>query len=381
MLMLYGTLPWAHFVADGRPGGGTTMVLGLIDELRQLGAAPPTLISQPDSYLEQQAAWRGLPFVGVDLFRWGWGPNLPAQLAAALAGRRFALTHVHGLRAAHQAVAAPLRPLMGRIVYTVHGLHQLHMPWALRLLANVAERRAMQRVDAAVFVSHADEGLARRHRLLGAPQQVIYNGIELGGLQPIPLAERDIDAAFIGRLVPQKNPERAALALVALAARGWRCVLAGGGPLHAKVQAVLAKAAPGTQVRCLGELGHDKAVALLGRTRVLLMPSRWEGLPILPMEAAALGVPVVATAVAGTDEVVLDQRTGYLLRNGHQGTALAEAGRLADAAHHLLGDSETWHAMSEAGPRRALRLFDRRACAATYAAVYERVLKGTHAVR
>lgn len=212
MLSLDDTLSWAHFVADGRPGGGTTMVLGLIDELRQLGVAPPTLISQPDSYLEQQATRRGLPFVGIDLFRWGWSPVLPAQMAVALAGRRFALTHVHGLRAAHQAVAAPLRSLLGRIVYTVHGLHQLHMPWPLRQLANVAERRAMQRVDAAVFVSQADEGLARQHRLLAAPQQVIYNGIALG-LQPIPPAERDIDAAFIGRLVRQKNPERAALAL------------------------------------------------------------------------------------------------------------------------------------------------------------------------
>ena len=379
--MLDDTLSWAHFVADGKPGGGTTMILGLIDELRQRGAAPPTLISQPGSYLEQQAATRGLPFVGVELFRWGWSPSLPSQVASALEGRKFALTHVHGLRAAHQAVSAPLRSLLGCVVYTVHGLHQLHMPWPLRLLANVAERRAMQRVNAALFVSHADEGLARQHRLLAAPQQVIYNGISLGELQPMPPAERDIDVAFIGRLVPQKNPERAALALVALAARGWRCVLAGGGPLQAQVHAILATVNPRSPIRCMGELDHAKTLALLARTRVLLMPSRWEGLPILPMEAGALGVPVVATAVQGMDEVVLDQHTGYLIPDDRDGTELANARTLADAAQHLLSDFETWNAMSEAGPRRARRLFDRRACAAAYAAVYERVLESTRTVR
>lgn len=115
--------------------------------------------------------------------------------------------------------------------------------------------------------------------------------------------------------------------------------MAGGGPLQAQVQAALATAAPGTVVRCLGELDHAQ-VALLGRTRVLLMPSRWKGLPILPMEAGALGVPVVATAVQGMDEVVLDQHTGYLVPNDQEGTELANARTLADTAQHLLSDFE-----------------------------------------
>lgn len=369
------SLPWAHFVADGRPGGGTTLVLGLIDELMRLGAAAPTLISQPDSYLAGQAQVRGLPFVGIDLFRGGLNPFMVGRVLSALGEQRFALTHVHGLRAAHTAVAAPVRARLGRLIYTVHGLHQLHLPAPVRALANMADRRAMRRVDATVFVSHADQALALQHRLAAAPQQVIYNGIDLSALRPLPAAQRDIDVAFIGRLVEQKNPERAARALAALAAQGQRCVLAGGGPLQPSVAAVLAAAS--APVQCLGELGHEQALALLARTRVLLMPSRWEGLPILPMEAAALGVPVVATALPGTAEVVEHLRTGCLVQEAEP--ASAAAAPEVEAARHLLADTAAWQAMSEAGPPRAQRLFDRRACAAAYNALYRSVLRSSGA--
>src|SRR5438477_11861650 len=79
----------AHIVADGRPGGGSTMLLGLIDDLRQEPALRITVVSQPGSYVERETLRRGLPFIAFDFFRFGPNPVLPWLLARKLAPRCF----------------------------------------------------------------------------------------------------------------------------------------------------------------------------------------------------------------------------------------------------------------------------------------------------
>lgn len=356
----------AQIVADGRPGGGTTMVLGLVDDLLAGGRYRITLISQPASYLEQQARRRGLSFVGIDFFTAIGDLRLPWRLARQLGPERFDISHLHGLRAAHHAVRWPLRPRLGRLVYTVHGLHQLHQPGWLRWLANRADRQVMARVDARVFVSRADQNAAARWGLLpgGEPGRVIYNGCDLPALEGRRRAEREVDALFIGRHVAQKNPELAARVLATLAAAGHRCVMAGDGPLRARCLQLLHSLPGGDRVECLGELAHDDTLALLARSRVLLMPSRWEGLPILPIEAMALGVPVVASRLPGVDEVVDDGVTGEL-------TAPGDEHSMAQAVLRLLGDPARWQRLCAAGHLLTTSRFDRAAGSAAYGSLYD----------
>ncbi|MBK1614425.1 hypothetical protein CKO44_13195 [Rubrivivax gelatinosus] len=357
----------SQIVADGRPGGGSTVVLGLVDHLAG-AAAELVLVSQPGSYLEQQARRRGVDFIGVDFFGQPGDPRITQRLARALAGRRFDLTHLHGLRAAHYVAGLPAR-VPGRLVYTVHGLHQLHLPGPLRWLANVAERRVMRRVDARVFVSHADLGAARRHALLAAcaEAEVIHNGVDVQALRSHARAERDVDVAFVGRLDRPKGPLAAARVLAALAAEGRRCVLAGDGPLRDATHRALQATPGGRQVRCVGALPHDQALALVASARVLIMPSLWEGLPLLPMEAMALGVPVVATRSPGTAEVIDDGRTGVLVASGDECA-------LTQQVRGLLGDEQRWRTLQANGLQRVGEAFGQVRCLSEYEALYERVL-------
>ena len=361
----------AQIVADGRAGGGTTMVLGLIDDLIARGGSELTVVSQPGSYFADQVLQRQLPFIGFDFFTGLVDISLPWRLARRLGEQRFELTHVHGLRAAHSVVRRPLRSRLGRLVYTVHGLHQLHQAAWLRWLANRAERQVMQRVDERVFVSQADARLAQRWRLLpcGKQGRVVYNGVDIAALGTRRQTVRDIDVLYIGRHVPQKGPEVAAHALALLAAQGRRCVLAGDGPLRAACIALLKSLPGGSAVELQAELPHDEALALLARTRVLVMPSRWEGLPILPIEAAALGVPVVASRLEGIAEVVDDGVTGLLTPPG-------DAAAMAHSAQRLLADPARWRTMQAAGPVRAAQHFNRAASSAAYALLYDELLRG-----
>lgn len=342
------------------------MVLGLIDDLRAAGWSDVTLVSQPASFLEDQARQRGLAFIGFDFFGTAFDPTLSWRLARRLGGSSFALSHLHGLRAAHHVLGWPARHRLGATVYTVHGLHQLHLARPLRWLANVADRRVMRRVDAAVFVSRDDERLAGVWKLLPprASAGVVYNGIDVESLarcaRPDPL--RDIDVVFIGRHVEQKAPEIAATALAALAAQGRRCVMAGGGPLLAHCRELLNRLPGGRRVESLGELPRDAALHVLARARTLVMPSRWEGLPLLPMEAMALGVLVVASRLPGIAEVLGDD-AGLLTEPG-------DASALVPAVQALLGDPGRARRQREAASRRVGELFDRARCSARYGQLY-----------
>jgi glycosyltransferase involved in cell wall biosynthesis len=114
-------------------------------------------------------------------------------------------------------------------------------------------------------------------------------------------------------LKPQKAPldfVRAAAAAHARCDR-LRFVIAGDGEQRADVSALIAELGLDGVVRMLG--WRRDVADLLHAMDVFLLTSRFEGLPRAVLQAMAAGVPVVATAVDGTPEVVRDRRTGLLI--------------------------------------------------------------------
>ncbi len=78
------------------------------------------------------------------------------------------------------------------------------------------------------------------------------------------------------------------------------------------------------KVKFLGWVIPEKVPALLATAHVIMIPSRYEGLPRVAVEAALMAKPVVATRVGGIPEVVLHQKTGLLVE-AENSAALAEA--------------------------------------------------------
>lgn len=361
-----------QIVADGAPGGGTTMVLGLVDDLVTTRGWRPTVVSQPGSFLQRQVERRGLRFLPFDFFGPMADPTTPWRLARLLRGLDRPVAHLHGLRAAHHALGWPARRCLGPAVYTVHGLHQLYLPWprVLRALADVAERRATRCAARTVYVSQSDLRLAREHRLLSARAcvEVVPNGV---ALDELPVRSPDAirhDVVFVGRMVGQKDPETAATVLARLAAAGLRCVFAGGGPLLDACRARLAAEPGGDRVEVTGELDRAASLALLASARVALMTSRWEAQGLVAVEALALGVPVVGPAIPGLSEVV-DAGCGRLLER-------PSVDDYVTALRAFVADPGRAAAAGRTGAERARRLFDRRAGSDRYAALYASLAAG-----
>jgi glycosyltransferase involved in cell wall biosynthesis len=124
----------------------------------------------------------------------------------------------------------------------------------------------------------------------------------------------------VGRLAPQKDH---ATAIRALASVPDACLaVVGDGPSRASLEASAADAGLADRVVFTG--ARDDARSVLGAADVALLPSRWEGLPLVALEAAAAGVPLVATSVRGIRELLTDGRDALLVPPGDAG-ALARA--------------------------------------------------------
>jgi glycosyltransferase involved in cell wall biosynthesis len=116
------------------------------------------------------------------------------------------------------------------------------------------------------------------------------------------------------------------------------------------------------------------SMPLMSICDVITLPSLYEGMPLVPIEAAALGKPVVATAVDGTREVVVDGLTGKLVPP-------ADSSALARTLLELLLQPERRHAFGQEARVRAQKEFSLEHQLAETASIYEQLLGDTNSTQ
>jgi glycosyltransferase involved in cell wall biosynthesis len=180
---------------------------------------------------------------------------------------------------------------------------------------------------------------------------------------------RDHVMTMVGTFKRQKGHEHLVVAAAAIASRCSRVqfLLVGDGELRSDIERRVAAAGLQERFRFLGT--RRDVPEILAASDSFVLPSLWEGLPVALVEAMASGLPVIATDVSGTRQVMVKGRTGWLVPPG-------DAGCLADAMLELLANPMRAHAMAAAGRSRVVehfsarhqaeslaRLFHARACA------------------
>ena len=187
-------------------------------------------------------------------------------------------------------------------------------------------RRILRRARLTLCASNA---LADAARELGAGEvRVIGSGVEV----PPTVGEEATppEVLYAGRL----SAEKGILDLLAAADNGMKLTIAGDGPLRERV--------PGA----LGFVPHDELGPLYDRAAVVAVPSRREGFGVACAEAMAHGRPVVAAAVGGLLDLVVDEETGLLVPPG-------DVGALRKALRRLLADEELRARLGANARRRA----------------------------
>lgn len=120
------------------------------------------------------------------------------------------------------------------------------------------------------------------------------------------------DIVYVGRLTPQKNPQRLVKVLAGIAEKypKMKAAIIGTGDLETETKQAIAEYHAEHSIDMLGY--RSNPYGAMKQAKILIMASRWEGLPMCALEAMALGVPIVSTPTDGLKEIVDDGKTGYL---------------------------------------------------------------------
>ena len=183
---------------------------------------------------------------------------------------------------------------------------------------------------------------------------VLLNGISLKKfpVEMKPYWERKVDLLFLGRLGVRKGTDDTLDALERLHNEGqeFRCVMAGDGPLEEYSAKIKQKGLTG-QVELAGWVDGKKMFDLLQDSKILLLPSYHEGLPMSILEAMASEEAVVSTPVGGIPEAVKAGESGILITPG-------DTEALYNALRELLEDTQRAEQMGRCGRKIVEEKYD-----------------------
>lgn len=226
------------------------------------------------------------------------------------------IRHLHAHFGTNPAAVVMLTRILGGPSYsfTVHGPEEFDHPVELSLREKIAH--------AAGVVVVSDFGRSQIYRWIPYPEwrkvHVVHCGVDatfLAGPQPVADNRRLV---CVGRLTEQKGQVLLLEATASLAARGvsFELVLAGDGPMRDVIEERIRALGLEAKVRITGWISNDIVRSELLAARALVLPSFAEGLPVVLMEALALGRPAISTYVAGIPELIQDGVTGWLIPAG-----------------------------------------------------------------
>jgi starch synthase len=286
-------------------------------------------------------------------------------------------------------------------IVTAHSLEPMR-PWKAEqlgaggyALSSFCERTAVEAADAVIAVSSAMRADIQRAypQVDPARIEVVYNGIDTDEYASDPgtdALERHGVAVgvptvlFVGRITRQKGIVHLLDAAVEIDT-GAQLVFCAGAPDEPEVDRATRERVERLRAQRSGVVWIEEmlpkpdVIQLLSHASVFTVPSIYEPLGIVNLEAMACGVPVVASAVGGIPEVVVDGETGLLVpvALGADGNPVDPARFAADFAagvNELLADPARARSLGEAGRRRTVEEFSWSAVAQRTVALYDRVI-------
>ncbi|HEX5444153.1 MAG TPA: glycosyltransferase [Pirellulales bacterium] len=279
------------------------------------------------------------------------------RLAQLFRRLRIDVVHTHNSRSLLYGAPAARLARVDRVIHTRHG--QLYGASASGIRTF---RWATWFTDQVVCVSDDSARLSLADGVAARRIRTVVNGVDPARFAFLGPA-RGATVVAIGRLSPEKGFDTLieAIAHAAPEHPSLRLELAGDGPCLADLRRLAKRLGVGDRVTFLGEVADVPAV--LARAALFVLPSLTEGISLTLLEAMARGLPVVATSVGGTPEVVVDGETGRL-------APPRAPGELARCIVSMLRDPDACRRMGLAGRIRVEARFDVRRMVENYQQLY-----------
>jgi glycosyltransferase involved in cell wall biosynthesis len=357
---------------------------------------------EESGYLAEQIRHLGLALYSVRMSN-NLSPVAFRSCLRAMRSFRPRIVHTHGGTAGlYGRLCAGL--IGARCVHTYHGLHYLHFRGGIKRYAyKWCDHALARRSSALLCVSRSDWDLALRNGLATARiGRVIPNGVDVASFDSV-WRERERRRGVIGPVnagsavtptdaavstisaggaadspiiigtVGRLNPEKGHMLLIEAApfvlrrCPRARFRIVGEGEERRRLEARAAELGLADRLEMPGSL-YDIPQVLAGMD-IFVFPSRWEGMPLAPLEAMAAGLPIVATRVHGLTEILEDGRDALLVPVG-------DPPALAEALLRLIGDPALARLLAGNGRRKAEDEYDVKKMVRLVAETYESVVDG-----
>lgn len=304
-------------------GGAEVQSIQLATQLKQRGWDVQVVSILPPKQADVLLAEQGIPVHSLALRNARQAPLAICRLVQLLRQQRPHILHahmVHAILLARFTRALGLAPVS---IGTLHGLKMYNVNgrgWRVRELLNGLTDRLSDVTS--VVCSAAARHYRESHAVSRKRLRIIPNGIDVRRFQAEPESRRRMRASLglegefawllVGRFQPVKDHYTMlrSFARVCAADSNQVLLLAGDGPLHLEMKEFAKALGIGARVRFLG--ATTGVPALMNAADACVLSSIFEAMPLVLLEAAATGLPAVATDVGGNSDVVVDGITGFL---------------------------------------------------------------------
>jgi glycosyltransferase involved in cell wall biosynthesis len=259
------------------------------------------------------------------------------------------LLHLHGVN-----LSLPLDDSLTRLKYNIKS----------RVYDNSLGKWTVKAANALASVSKRDIIFAEklwnleRNRIFWVPNAINMDEFNIN-------EHDELNVVFIGRLEPWKGVHTflKVAKLVTNERDDVNFLIVGDGSLKE-----YAKSHENNRIKVLGKISHERIPSILAQTSIMVLPSYLEGLPTCCIEALAAGVPVVATRVGGTPEVIIDGETGYLFSPGN-------THECADRVLKLLSDEKLRMKMGRKGRQFVMKDYTWQNVVNKVEKIYEKITR------
>jgi glycosyltransferase involved in cell wall biosynthesis len=328
-------------------GGADKVLLSAAQEMRLRGHEILIVSLTPLGPMGLEARSLGIPTESLEMRRGFPDPRGLLRLGRLVRRWRPDVLHSHMVHANLLARVLRLFVPLPVLVSTIHNIYEGGPLWmaAYRLTNGLADQMTI--VSQAAADRFTRESIVPKELL-----RVVPNGVDMGRFRKVAEGARDslrrslaLDRGFmwlaIGRFQPAKDYPNLMRAFVKVRNHYPQAVLlvAGRGPLQGEIETLAEELGLAGAVRFLGV--REDVPELMSAADGYVMSSAWEGMPIVLLEAAAAGLPVVATSVAGNREVVQDEESGFLVPPHEPdalGTAMIRLMGLSESQRRALGE-------------------------------------------